>query len=223
MRPRGRQARQLARPVARATRWSPFLVAVPLSGLAMAVARTAERPPPLENLPAVAMLLAVCVGFTVDDGTERTTAPTPTPLLWVRGLRGAAVLSVALVCWGAALVSADVGWTVVSLTAGFIAMCCVALGLASVGTVAVGRTRAGLFAAVGLVTIFVVVPTAYDVSLGLEPTSTTWGHLYGRWLLVGGLGLAVLASTSTAWVTRGGPRHRLVGATRPARAGIGAG
>lgn len=219
--PRAAQARLLVRPTLRVIRWSPFLAIVPVGALVMVAGRAADTPPPMANLPAVALLLAACTGFVLDDPAEDTTSSMPTPLLVTRALRIAAALPVALACWGGAVAYGGLGWTSVHLTAGFVAQCSVALGFAAVATPVVGRSRAGLVSAFGLVLVFVVVPLAFDVSLALTPTSQTWGHLYGRWLVVGALGLVSAVLASSGPVTRGAIVPRRTTPARPAHVGAG--
>lgn len=201
--PGGTQARLLVGPTIRAFRWSPFLAAVPLGALVMVAGRAADTPAPMANLPAMALLLAASTGFVLDDPAEHTIASTPTPLLVSRALRIAVALPLALACWAAAVAYAGLGRVSVYLTLGFVAQCTVALGIAATATLVVGRSRAGLVSAFGLVLVFVVVPVAFDVSLALPPTSETWGHLYGRWLFVGALGVAAIALASSGPATRG--------------------
>jgi hypothetical protein len=220
---RARQARLLVRPTLRVVRWSPLAIAAALSGVVMFVDATADPPPPVSSLPAVALLLAAGVAFVLDDPASSTAAPTPTPLVMMRALRAVVALVPALACWGAVVPSADPGRAGLSVTVGFIAQCSVALGLAAVGARVVGDTRAGLFAGAGLIGIFVVAPLAFDVSLRLTPSSTTWAHLYGRWLLVGGIGLTVAALASSDRVTRGAVGRRPSLARRPAPLGVGTG
>lgn len=215
------QARLLVRPTIRVIRWMPFFAAVPLGALVMVAGRAADTPPPMANLPAVALLLAACTGFVLDDPAEDTTSSTPTPLLVPRVVRVAIALPVALACWGVAVAYGGLGWTSVHLTAGFVAQCTVALGFAAVATPVVGRSRAGLASAFCLVLVFVVVPVAFDVSLALTPTSRTWGHLYGRWLVVGALGLLSLAVASSGPATRGAIVPRRTTVARPTRVGAG--
>lgn len=210
-------------PVTRAIRWAPLLVAVALGALAAILGRAGDTPPPVANLPAVSLLLAAGLGFVLDDPAGGTTSSSPTPLLLTRALRAALAFTVVLAAWGAALVSADLGSWSLSLTAGFVAECATALGVAAVADALLGRSKAGLVAGLGLLTLFVVVPVAFDVSLSLEPTSATWGHLYGRWLLVGGLGLTVFTLASSARATRRDLLPGRVVPARPARARVGAG
>ncbi len=217
----GTQARLLVRPTIRAIRWSPFLAVVPLGALVMVVGRAADTPAPMANLPAMALLLAASTGFVLDDPAEDTIASTPTPLLVTRVVRIAVALPLALACWAAAVVHAGLGRVSVYLTVGFVAQCTVALGIAAAATLVVGRSRAGLVSAFGLVLVFVVVPFAFDVSLALTPTSQTWGHLYGRWLVVGALGLLSMALASSGPATRGALVPRRSTLVRPTRVGAG--
>lgn len=217
------QARLLLRPTARAIRWTPPLVAVALAALAVILARVGDRPPPMRNLPAAALLLAAGLGFVLDDPAAATTSSSPTPLLLTRTLRAGVAFPLVLAGWGASLTYVDPGWVGVSLTAGFLSACAVALGLAAVAEPLVGSSRAGLVAALGLIVAFVVVPAAFDVSLRLEPTSVSWGHLYGRWLLVAMIGLAAFVLASSARVMRRDVLPGRVVLVRPARARVGAG
>lgn len=209
------RARSLARPIARAIRWSPFVAVAPVAALVMILGRTMDEEPPFADLPAVSLLFAACLGFVLDDPAVEVTTPTPTTRLATRAVRAAVTVPVVAAGWAAALAYADVGSVGVSLTAGFAAQCAVSLGLAAVGVEVVGGPRSGLFAAASLVAVFVIAPIAFDVSLRLEPTSVTWGHRYGRWLLVGAGGVATLALASSAWVARGSLLAGL--ARRPSR------
>ena len=215
------QVRLLGWPIARAIRWGPFLGAAPVVIAALVAGRFADPPIVLANVPAVSMLLAACMGFVLDDPAGNTTGSSPTPLLAIRAMRVGVAFIPVLACWGLTLAWTDLGWVSMSLTAGFVAECAVALGAAAVGVVLVGRTKAGLVGAIVVVLVFVVLPQAFEVSLRLAPSSTTWGHLYGRWLLVAGLGLVVFAAASSAPVSRGDMASRRPSLARPARAHAG--
>jgi hypothetical protein len=214
------QARLLARPTVRTIRWGPFLFALPVAALALYAAQHSDRPPALANLPAAGSLLAAATGFVLDDPSAETTGSSPTPLVATRALRLAVALTPVTLCWAAAAWYADLGWIGVSLSAGYLAQVGVVLGLAAVGTLLVGRARAGLFAFGGLLVVFYVLPIAFDVALGLTPTATSWGHLYGRWLLVGGAGLAVFVLASSGAATRGALLPARQVTRRPAEVGV---
>lgn len=214
------QARLLARPTLRTIRWAPLFFALPVAALAMYAAQHSDRPPALSNLPAAGTMFAAAMGFVLDDPSAETTGSTPTPLVASRTLRLALALTPVTLCWTVAAWYADLGWIGVSLSAGYLAEVGVALGLAAVGTLLVGRARAGLFAFGGLVVVFYVLPVAFDVGLGLTPSATSWGHLYGRWLLVGGAGLAVFVLASGGAATRGALVPRRPVARRAVEVGV---
>ena len=112
-RTRTTQLKALAPALLRSVRWQPLLVSALASALLLwwwQHGVTAAPDNAVLRLRIVALLLAVGVGFALDDHTGPTVAAVPTPLWWRALVRLIGVAAPAALAWCAAL--AWVGWRV---------------------------------------------------------------------------------------------------------------
>lgn len=165
-------------------------------------------------------LLAVWIGFLLDDPAANIVASLPTPLLFRRVLRVAVVLPPVWTAWMSFAWYAHAGPATHYAAVEFAARLAVALGLAAVGTRVAGEEHGGLFATGGLFLIFVALPIALLSVPALALREPTFAYRYGRWIVTGVVGLAGFASESRdaarrglAIGTRGTARKRARGQT----------
>jgi len=130
---RGRQIALLVRPLWRATRVAPILVAafagvvIVHMGRPVGWAGTA-----VANLPEAGTLLCFGAAFVLDDQAANVLAASPTTLIFRRFLRAALMIPLLALLWGVFLWQAQIPSGAWSLTAGFGGMLVVTLAIAAV-------------------------------------------------------------------------------------------
>jgi acetyl esterase len=201
---RARQARLLALPSARSIRWLPLAPIAAVGYGAIWISFHTDSIGTETHLPYAGFLLAVWLGFVLEDPAAETTVSVPTPLLLRRAVRFAVAMPPVWSIWGVLLVYAHrSGFVSLSLSLNLGAQLVAALALAAVGSRSVGEERAGLFAAVGLVILFFVVPAVMRLPpVSYEPGGSSWMQLYGRSLLIATVSMLVFALVSLDRVHR---------------------
>jgi hypothetical protein len=194
------QARLLALPAVRTIPWLPLLVAVVLGSLALSAARAAEEPPPDAGLAIVGALIAIWFASLLGDRSAPVADGTPPHVLFRRAVRLAVGIPIVVLLWVAALASAAEGPHSVTLSFLFGAEICVALGVAAIALHVVEPGREVLWAAGGLLMVFIALPFGFGLDVTPIPSADTWWLRAGRWLAIGaGGGIAlVLASLDPA-------------------------
>ena len=221
-RARWTQARLLVRPVLRTIRWLPMPASGAL-GAFIVYAGLHERGPGDPHLPYVAIALCLSAAFLLDDPAAETSGGTPTPLLLRRGVQIVVGVPALLAIWGAILAYAGFDELHPAMWIEFAGMLALTLALAAIGSRIVGAERAGTFAAPALLIVLVVsafVPARWR-PFPVDPISSGWFDLYGRWTiaLVASLVVFVIAGRDPARVNPfrrmafGVLRHRVVTTT----------
>jgi hypothetical protein len=221
-RPLAHQALLLAVPSLRTMPWVPLLVAVVLCPFALAAARASEPPPPDAGLAIVGALLAVWFASLLGDRTAALADGTPPHVLLRRAIRLAVGAPIVVLLWIGALAVATEGPYAVTLSFLFGAEICVALAVAAVALHVVDPGREVLWAAGGLLMVFVALPFGLGLDVTPIPSADTWWLREGRWLAIGGGGAIALVLASLDPGARhlprpAAPRHVPTPATRPAR------
>ncbi len=193
---RFRQAGLLVRQAIRTVRWPALCVTSSIGGLILYGGKHSAEGVGELHLYAAGLLLGVWTGFLIADPAAEITAGLPLPLLERRAVRIAVALPVIWGTWGSLSWYAGLGPRTGPLAAAFASQLAVALGLASVGEYVAGRERGGLLAAGGLFAVFFVVPLGFRLTLSLDPARHSWAHLYGRWIAVAGVAIAVFLAAS---------------------------
>jgi hypothetical protein len=200
---RTRQVRLLLKPSLRAVRWVPLIVIAPLGFAIVRMglherARTGEAP-----LAVAGVLLAVWIGFVLDDPAAESVSAVPTPLLFRRGIRIAMALPVVWVLWSALSVYAAQGWKTPSLATAFAAQLIVALACAALGIRVTGQEHGGLFAVGGLFVVSFLLPQILGLPVALDRVTSTWSQLYGRSIVIVVAGLITFLVASEGRGRRG--------------------
>jgi hypothetical protein len=220
-RPLARQARLLAFPALRTIPWLPLLVAVVLGSLALSAARAADQPPPDAGLAIVGALIAIWFASLLGDRSAPVADGTPPHVLFRRAVRLAVGSPIVVLLWIAALTYAAEGPHAVTLSFLFGAEILVALGVAAVALHVDEPGREALWAAGGLLMVFIALPFGFGLDVTPIPSADTWWLRAGRWLAIGaGGGIAlVLASLDPAGRHLPHPATRRTAtlAPRPAR------
>lgn len=221
-RPLSRQALLLVVPSLRTIPWVPLLVAVALGSSALAAARAAEPPPPDAGLAIVGALIAVWFASLLGDRSAAVADGTPPHVLFRRAIRLAVGVPIVVLLWVGALTVAAEGPYAVTLSFLFGAEICVALGVAAVALHVIDPGREVLWAAGGLLMVFVALPFGLGLDVTPIPRADTWWLREGRWLAIGGGGaiVAVLASLDPAarhLPRLAGPRRVPAPAAQPTR------
>jgi len=205
-RPLARQALLLAVPSLRTIPWVPLLVAVVLGSSALAAARTSEPPPPDAGLAIVGALLAVWFTSLLGDRTAAVADGTPPHVLFRRAIRPAVGVPIVVLLWIGALAGAAEGPYAVTLSFLFGAEVCVALGIAAVALHVVDPGREVLWAAGGLLMVFVALPFGLGLDVTPIPSADTWWLREGRWLAIGAGGAMMFTLASLDPAARHLPR-----------------
>ena len=221
-RPLARQALLLVVPALRTVSWLPLIVTVSLGSFALAAARAAEQPPPDAGLAIVGALLANWFASLLGDRSAALADGTPPHVLFRRAVRLSVGSAIIVVLWVAALAVAAEGPHAVTLTLLFGAEICVALGIAAVALHVVDPGREVLWAAGGLLMVFIALPFGLNLDLAPIPSADTWWLRAGRWLTISGGGaiaflLASLDPAARHLPRAAGPRHVPTPAPRPIR------
>jgi hypothetical protein len=209
-------------PSLRTVPWVPSIVAVVLGSCALAAARAADPPPPDAGLAIVGALLAVWFASLLGDRSAVVADGTPPHVLFRRGIRLAVGAPIVVLLWIGALAVAAEGPYAVTLSFLFGAEICVALGVAAVALHVVDPGREVLWAAGGLLMVFVALPFGLGLDMTPIPRADTWWLREGRWLAIGVGGAVALALASLDPAARhlprlAGPRHVPAPAARPTR------
>jgi hypothetical protein len=146
-------------------------------------------------LPAAGGLLAMWIGFQLDDPAAATIDPAPVTLLERRAVRLSLTVPVATSLWCALVIDARGGTLWLSLSLAFAAEVAVALAGAAVAIAALGNGRGGAGALVALFVVFLLIPAALGAPFALFEGTGSWA-LYGRALAIGAaaVGVCVLAT-----------------------------
>ena len=221
-RPLGRQALLLVVPALRTIPWVPLIVAVVLGSLALAAARASDPPPPDAGLAIVGALLAVWFASLLGDRSAAVADGTPPHVVFRRAIRLAVGAPIVVLLWSGALAVAAEGPYAVTLTFLFGAEICVALGIAAVALHVVDPGREVLWAAGGLLMVFVALPFGLGLDVTPIPRADTWWLREGRWLAIGSGGAIALVLASLDPAARrlprlAGARHVPASAARPIR------
>jgi hypothetical protein len=221
-RPLARQALLLVVPSLRTIAWVPLLVAVVLGSFALAAARASDPPPPDAGLAIVGALLAVWFASLLGDRSAAVADGTPPHVLFRRGIRLAVGVPIVVLLWTGALVVAAEGPYALTLSFLFGAEICVALAVAAVALHVVDPGREVLWAAGGLLMVFVALPFGLGLEVTPIPSADTWWLRAGRWLAIGVGGAIAFALASHDPAARHlprlpGPRHVPASAARPTR------
>jgi hypothetical protein len=219
-RPLARQAWLLAVPALRTVPWLPLIVAVVLGSFALAAARAAEQPPPDAGLAIVGALLAIWFASLLGDRSAAFADGTPPHVLFRRAIRLAVGTPIVVLLWVGALAVAAEGPHAVTLSFLFGAEVCVALGVAAVALHVIEPGREVLWAAGGLLMVFVALPFGLGIDVTPIPSADTWWLREGRWLAIGGGGaiafmLASLDPAARHLPRPAAPRSVPTAATRP--------
>lgn len=208
------QARLLLKPALRTIRWLNLAVMVPIGFLIVYAGHHHGGDPSVASLPASGVLLAVWIGFLLDDAAAESVTSAPTRLIVRRTVRIAVGIPGIAIAWTLFVMYANGAEKATTLSMALAAAALVALGFAALGTRVGGNGRGGPTAAAGLFLVFLVLPLVFKVSLTLDPRTDSWHHLYGRWLWIGAAGLVTFLFASAdparrgpiSWM-RGGWRH----------------
>jgi hypothetical protein len=161
-------------------------------------ASTGEAP-----LAIAGVLLAVWIGFVLDDPAAESVSAVPTPLLFRRAIRIAMALPVVWALWGALSVYAAQGWKTPSLATAFAAELIVALAFSALGIRVTGDEHGGLFAVGGLFVVFFLLPQIFGIDVSLDRVTSSWTDLYGRSIVIGVAGLLTFLVASEGPGRRG--------------------
>jgi hypothetical protein len=137
------------------------------------------------HLPFAAVALCLSAAFVLDDPAAETVGGKPTPLLLRRGIRVAVYLPALFALWGAILAYAGFEQVDGAMWVEFAGMVALTLALAAMGSRFVGGERAGMFAAPALLIALTAsgfVSTRWR-PFPLDPISSGWFDLYGRWMI----------------------------------------
>jgi hypothetical protein len=191
------QARLLVRPAARTIRWLPVPACGAL-GFFIVYAGLHERGQTgFAHLPFAAVALCLSAAFVLDDAAAETVGGTPTPLLLRRGVRIAVQLPALLALWGAILAYAGFEQIAGAMWVEFTGMLALTLALAATGSRFIGGERAGMFSSPALLVILIAsgfVSTRWR-PFPLDPISSGWFDLYGRWTIALVVSLVVFLIT----------------------------
>lgn len=190
------QARLLLRPALRTIRWVPLAVIAAAGFLIVWSGLRHGGDARAQHLPLAGALLAVWIGFLLDDPAAESVASVPLPLVSRRGVRILLAVPAIGLAWMLLSLQADIAGKAVTLTTAFAAQVVVALGFAAVGTRVSGDERGGPVAVAGLFFVFLVLPLLLKVPMTLDPLTDSWHHLYGRWVWLGGAGLLLFLAAS---------------------------
>jgi hypothetical protein len=195
-----RQVVLLATLSVRTIPWVPLLVAVVLGSIALAVASRAPQPPPDGNLAVVGALLATWFASLLGDRSAAVADATPPHLFVRRAIRLAVCLPILLTLWAGALAVSSGGAHAPTLSFLFTAQLLVALGAAAVALRVVDPGREVLWAAGGLMMVFIALPFGLGFDVSPIPATDGWWLHSGRWLTLGGSAafVFVLASLDPA-------------------------
>ncbi len=206
---RSHQVALLVIPSARAMRLAPIAGGA-IAGLAVLALVRLNPELGLAGLVAAlrlsAVALALGAAFALDDPTEDTISPTPTPLLLRRAPRvtlvaAAVAASWSVVCWYAASTpGVEEVLPVRDLTIELASLTAVALAAAAIATIAVADRTGGIIAAPTLLLLTVVaalLPTMrIEVSLFPQPLDPGWATAHRQWLAVLAVAFATLIVAS---------------------------
>jgi len=217
------QALLLARPAARTIRWMPVPSCAGLGFFIVYAGLHEKGQIGNAHLPFAAIALCLSAAFVLDDAAVETLGGTPTPLLLRHGVRVAIGLPALLALWGAILAYAGFEQLNGAMWVEFGGMLMLTLALAAIGSRLVGGERAGMFAGPALLIVLVAsafVPARWR-PFPVDPISSGWFDLYGRWTiaLVASLVVFVTAGRDPARVNPfrrmafGVLRHRVVTTT----------
>jgi hypothetical protein len=199
-RTRTTQLKALAPALLRSLRWQPVLVSVLTSALLLwwwQHGVTAAPDSAVLRLRIVALLLAVGVGFALDDQTRPTVAAVPTPLWWRIVVRLIGVAAPATLAWCASL--AWVGWRVhgdlPAATLTLEAAALAALVLAVAGGLARWRSTSepGAVTAPAMLALGLILPQLPRRVALVVPPGPAWDPAHVRWAVLLTIAVAVLA------------------------------
>jgi len=217
------QTRLLLRPALKTIRWAPLILIVGIGFLVVWSGLRHDGDASVKHLPMAGGLLAVWMGFLLDDPAAESVASVPFTVVSRRGVRILVAVPVVGLAWVLLSLQADVAARWATLTTAFAAQLLVALGCAAIGAKVLGPGRGGPVAAAGLFLVFVVLPLVFKVPLTLDLLTDSWNNLYGRSLLSGAVGFVTFLGASAdpgrrglvAWL-RGASTRPMVAAREPA-------
>lgn len=205
------QARLLVRPAARTIRWLPVPASGALGFFIVYAGLHEKGHIEFAHLPFAAIALCLSAAFVLDDVTAEIVGGTPTPLLLRRGVRLALQLPALFALWGAILAYAGLERISGAMWVELTGMLALTLALAAIGARFVGSERAGMFAGPAL--LIVLAASAFVSTrwrpFPVNPISSGWFDLYGRWTIafVGSVIVFLIASRDAA---RADPLRRMV-------------
>lgn len=177
------QALLLVRPAARTIRWIPVPACGALGFFIVYAGLHEKEQIGNAHLPYAAIALCLSAAFVLDDAAAETVGGTPTPLLLRHGVRIALELPALVAFWGAILAYAGFEQINGAMWVEFGGMLMLTLALAAIGSRFVGGERAGMFAGPALLIVLVAsafVPARWR-PFPVDPISSGWFDLYGRW------------------------------------------
>jgi hypothetical protein len=165
---------------------------------------------------ACGVLLAVWIGFLLEDPAAELTASTPPPLLARRAIRLLIAIPVVWAAWASLAWYSGFWSSSGTLAAAYASQLLVSLGLAGIGARFSDSRQSGLIAAAGLIALYFVIPIALRESVLPVAPPATIRHLYGRWIVMGISGLlAFLAAGADPARRPVGARSRLLAFRAP--------
>lgn len=179
------QVQLLLQPAARTIRWLPVPACGALGFLIVYAGLHEKGQIGFAHLPIAAVALCLSAAFVLDDAAAETVGGTPTPLLLRRSVRIAVALPALLALWGAILTYAGFEKINGAMWVEFAGMLALTLALAAIGSRFIGGERAGMFAAPALLIVLVAsgFVSARWRPFPLDPISSGWFDLYGRWAI----------------------------------------
>lgn len=204
------QVRLLVGPAARTIRWLPVPACGALGFLIVYAGLHEKGQIGSAHLPFAAVALCLSAAFVLDDAAAEIVGGKPTPLLLRRGVRIVVQLPALLALWGAILAYAGFEQIAGAMWVEFTGMLALTLALAAIGSRFIGGERAGMFASPALLVVLVAsgfVSTRWR-PFPLDPISSGWFDLYGRWTiaLVASLVVFLIAGRDPA---RANPLRRM--------------
>ncbi|MDP9302664.1 MAG: hypothetical protein M3P43_17495 [Actinomycetota bacterium] len=179
------QALLLVRPAARTIRWIPVPACGALGFFVVYAGLHEKGQIGNAHLPYAAIAICLSAAFVLDDAAAETVGGTPTPLLLRHGVRIAIELPALFALWGAILAYAGFEELNGAMWVEFAGMLTLTLALAAIGSRFVGGERAGMFAGPALLIVLVAsafVPARWR-PFPVDPISSGWFDLYGRWTI----------------------------------------
>ncbi len=171
-------------PIARTIRWAPQVASGPIAFWIVYAGVHAKAPAGHVHLPMAGLTLCAAAGFLLDDDAAATVGCAPTPLAARRAIRIALGMPLVWAIWGA------LAWYAAALTTAaaieFAGTLALTLALAAICADVIGEERAGVFAPPALFTLLgaSAFVSARWRPVPVLPVGSTWFDLYGRWVIV---------------------------------------